>query len=192
MSSNWQILQRDLAIFESMVADFEPYLSSEATHWTLAEPDMPGLTIGGLLMRRQRLGALQDSMPPEAQERYRSADARLRSMLQSNVVRFEVRTHQELHARVSEWVNYLRRLQRSGHIAPDYYERVADTRVVIAAMMRQLHEAPYQLDLNVEQEVEILDRNLQRRWVKGGFIWDEAWQAAYPQSEFWYLYGSPR
>ena len=186
-----QIIEQDLSVMEQMAAEMEAYLMSECTHWVMGDGEMPPLTIGGYLMRYDRLMVLCKRLKKEDQVRVRQAGALFDEALKEKVVRFEARAHQELHAFISEWVRHLKTLAScKGEYTPKYPQMV-DTRVVIDAIIKRLEQFPYQLDRKVAEEVSSLDKNLRGRWQKGAFVWHEMWQPAYPQDEFWWLYGQP-
>ncbi len=192
MNDEHQIILRDLKILEVMVAEVDDYLISEATHWTMEKGDMPKLTIGGCLMRRHRLPVVRDKMDAAAQARLDATLEAFESKLAGNVVQFEKRMHQELHARLSDWSNYLRHMSSRMMADVDYYASVADVRVVITAMIDELMKPSYQLDQRILDEVAALDKNLKGRWLVGEFVWPLVWQAAYPMKTYWWLYGRPK
>ncbi|NCF66664.1 MAG: hypothetical protein GWP61_11865 [Chloroflexi bacterium] len=192
MNEEYTILLHDLLILEEMAANMAAYLDSDVKQWTIPRANMPRLTIGGYLMRQQRLKALQDRLQPDAHARYWVAVQKFDEALVERIVRFEVRANQELHTRIAEWVNYLRDL--GGHVANEanYYAGIVDTRVVINSLINQLQKRPYQLDQGVLEEVESLDNNLRLRLEGHEFIWEGVWKPAYPPEESWWLYGYPR
>ncbi|MCA9971176.1 MAG: hypothetical protein KC425_13215 [Anaerolineales bacterium] len=192
MHSERELLNRDLYVFETMVSQLGTYLSSEDTFWELQEPGMPKLTIGGCLMRRDRLQTLHGKLTPPAAEQLQQIVGQLGAVMMENVVRFEQRAHQELHARFGEWVRCLGKL--SQHVAEDagYYADKVDIRVVIGALVDQMQHTPFQLAPQILTELHTLDNNLRNRWQPDGFVWVATWQAAYPRDGFWYLYGLPR
>lgn len=186
-----QIAQHDLSILEEMVAELPEYLLSDATHWNMVQADMPKLTIGGCLMRQQRLKVVRKLLSSEDQARLNDILQRLNKILNDNIVRIETRTHQELHARLSQWAGYLARMKSETLSQPEYYASVVDTRVVIASMITLLSSPPYQLAEQVLRETDALDGNLRNHWQEGPFVWPEVWQPAYPRQMYWYLYGRP-
>jgi hypothetical protein len=191
MTNEHQLLQRDLKILEQMAIEMEAYLISDSMHWTMAERDMPRLTIGGYLMRQQRLPILRNHLRPEEQARLDAAIKHFNQTLIEKVVRFEHRAHQELHAFLSEWTCYLRGLTKYRALAVTRYASEVDTRVVITALIDKLLEAPYQLDPQIPNEVAVLDQSLRRHWQVGRFVWEPVWRPAYPQEKYWWLYGKP-
>ncbi len=192
MKNENQIILRDLEIFEVMVSEMDGYLMSEATHWTMEKGDMPKLTIGGCLMRRQRLPFVGEQLDDAAQKRLEIARQSFEALLFKNVVRFETRMHQELHARLSEWSSYLGHLSSRMMADVNYYADVSDVRVVISAMIEELQKPVYQLDKQILEEITALDQNLKGRWQVGTFVWPAVWQDAYPPEKFWWLYGRPQ
>lgn len=192
MNSERDVLRRDLTILEKMLEILPEYLQSEETHWEMRQPDMPKMTIGGCLMRLNRLDILQDRLEANDRTRVGRAHQTLAAALDDHVVLFEERTHQELHARLSEWVAYLRDLSRHMVSDGEHYADIVDVRVVISAMIDKMRTPPYQLQQQVIDEINSLDQNLRNRWRAGEFVWPNVWQPAYPLEQYWYLYGAPR
>ena len=197
MNNESQILQTDLTILEEMVIEMEPYLMSESIRWSMTKQERPELSIGGCLMRQHRLQALRDRLSPEEQSRVDAAIKQFDLTLVERVVRFECRTHQELHVRLGEWTGYLRCLtQYDGtKIAKARIARYAsevDTRVVITALIDKIRCPPYELDRRIPEQIATLDRSLRNRWQAGEFVWSPVWQLAYPLDRYWWLYGKPK
>lgn len=185
-------IKRDLDILVDMVSHLDAYLPDASTHWQMAEPDRPKLTIGGCLMRLERLHVLSHHFSPDDQQRLQQVTTQFDQLTQKSVVQFETKTHQELHARLHEWVAYLADLSQHMIADPDYFADKVDTRVVVTAMVKKMSTRPYHLDSQINIELESLDGNLYRRWHPGAFVWDTIWQTAYPEATYWYLYGMPR
>ncbi|MEJ2748598.1 MAG: hypothetical protein P8183_11940 [Anaerolineae bacterium] len=192
MNEARQTVERDLEILEVMVAEMDGYLMSEATHWTMERGDMPKLTIGGCLMRCHRLPLVRDHLDEEAQQRLDKAVQTFTQALAENVVRFEKRIHQELHARLADWSGYLAHAASRMMADVDYFANVVDARVVIQAMVDELHKPAYQFDKRILQEMTTLDNNLKGRWQIGEFVWPTVWKPAYPPETYWWLYGRPK
>ena len=192
MKEGRQTAKRDLEILEVMVAEIDDYLMSEATHWTMEKGDMPKLTIGGCLMRCHRLPVVRDQLGEKTQQRLDKTVQTFAKALSENVVRFEHRIHEELHARLADWSGYLAHMASRMMADVDYYASVVDTRVVIQAMIDELQKPAYQFDRHILQEVTTLDNNLKGRWQIGEFVWPAVWQPAYPPEPYWWLYGRPK
>ncbi len=192
MDKEYIVLLHDLLILEEMAANMDAYLVSDARVWTIPRSNMPKLTIGGYLMRQQRLLALEDELRVEDLARLRAAIKSFDDALVEKIVRFETRAHQELHSRIGEWVNHMRELGSQASSDVNHYAGIVDTRVVITSLVEQLQKRPDKLEKGVLAEIHGLDQNLRGRLLEHGFIWDMVWMPAYPQEKYWWLYGCPK
>ena len=192
MAKGKEKLAQDLAILEAMASEMEDYLKSDVLFWRMMKGSMPMLTLGGYLLREHRLLALQRLLDESEQARLDAAVTQFNQALVERIVRFEQKGHQELEARLRQWSEYLRDLEGSSKAAAVNYETAAETRTMIAALIDRLQMAPYRLESRIEEQVDLLDRKLRRRWQPGDFIWPDEWQPAYPEMEYWWLYGHPK
>lgn len=185
-------LKSDLGILEAMAAEMDDYLRSQSLFWPLPDPSMPRLTLGGYLMRQHRLLALRQYLDADEQERLDKAVEQYNEALVEKVVRFEARAHEELHARLRQWSEYIRELCKESLAAGDYYPSAVDTRVMIKSLLDKLEKPPYVLDRRVFDELSAFDRALHNYWRPDDFVWPVEWKPAYPEKDYWYLYGRPR
>ena len=185
-------LRKDLKIIEAMAAEMDDYLCNETMFWPLGDSSLPRLTLGGYLMRQHRLSALRQLLDENEQEGLDRAIATFNEALVEKVVRFEQHAHDELHARLRQWSEYLRELNQEPAAAGDYYASAVETRAMIAALLDKLEMPPYELDKRIFNELGVYDRALSNHWLADGFVWPSEWQPAYPRSAYWWLYGRPR
>jgi hypothetical protein len=185
-------LHEDLEIMAAMAGEMDEYLKSDVLFWPMARGSMPRLTLGGYLMREQRLGALQDQLSTEEKRRFQAARDTFDEALREKVVRFEQRAHQELHARLRQWGEYLRELKSDAATNSGYYPSAVETRAMIAALVDRLRTPPYKAEERALEQLALLDQNLRRRWQPDDFVWPHGWEKAYPAAEYWWLYGYPR
>ncbi len=185
-------LAQDVHTLLAMVTEMEPYLNSDVLFWHMAAAGMPMLTLGGYLMRQHRLLSLYDSLTKAQQAEVDEAVAQFNKALEEKTVRFEQKAHRELDARLRQWEEYLKDLERGQANSKSNYNTAVEARAMIAALTDYLQMAPYQLDRRVLQRTLALDGRLRSRWVADDFVWPEDWQQAYPRSEYWWLYGNPR
>lgn len=192
MAEDQEKLQHDLLILAEMAAEMSSYIRSDVLFWPMSHTDMPRLTLGGYLMRQHRLAGLHTLLNAADQERLRQAMAQFEAATGEWVVRVEQRGHKELEARLRQWGEYLRDTRSDASAkTPSYYATAVETRAMIAAIMAHLQTPPHRLDDHIPQTVAMLDKQLRSRFQSGSFVWPESWQAAYPQSEYWWLYGAP-
>jgi hypothetical protein len=185
-------LRQDLKILEAMAAEMDEYLKGQTLFWPLSDSSLPRLTLGGYLMRQYRLLQLRDLLDPGEQARLDAAIDRFNEALVEKVVRFEQRAHEELHARLRQWSEYLRDLSKESFAAGDFYPSAVQTRAMIRALINKLNMPPYELDDRTLTEVKAYDRALRNYWRAGEFVWPPEWQPAYPKADYWWLYGQPR
>lgn len=192
MTHSDEKLSRDVSVLSAMAGEMEAYLDSDVLFWHMADAGMPALTLGGYLMRQHRLLALYDSLTAEEQAEVDAAVEKFNKTLEERIVRFEQKAHRELDARLRQWEEYLKDVERGQASAKSNYATTVEVRAMIAALADYLEMAPYQLDDRVQQRTALLDKRLRPRWDAGDFVWPAAWQDAYPKPAYWWLYGTPR
>ncbi len=192
MSTGLEKLQWDLEILEAMAADMAAYLDGETLYWQLSQGDMPKLTLGGYLMRQQRLQALRPYLSDGEQTRLTTAVTEFNEALQEKIVRSEHRAHEELGVRARQWGTYMNDVQSHVPTAAVNYGTAVENRLMIAALIQFLQTPPYQLEAGHAQNVKMLDGTLRSHWHTGAFVWADEWAAAYPADEYWWLYGRPK
>jgi len=185
-------LTQDLEILVAMTAEIETYLNSDVLFWHMSKSRMPRLTLGGYLMRQYRLLLLQDLLTDAQQTDLNTAVTQYNNILVEKIVRFEQKAHRELDARLRQWGEYLKDVDRGVASTTSNYRTAVEVRAMITAIIGQLKLAPYRLDQRIPQQVALLDNHLQWLWEHGSFVWPEEWQPAYPQMEYWWLYGNPK
>lgn len=185
-------LSRDLSILVAMAAEIEPYLDSDVLFWHMSTSRMPALTLGGYLMRQHRLLALQDLLSDQQISELDAAVLQYNNALVEKIVRFEQKAHRELGARLRQWSEYLKDVDRGTASSTSNYSTAVEARAMIAAVQEQLQLAPFTLEEHISQQIALIDNQLGRFWEKGEFVWPDKWQPAYPEMEYWWLYGKPR
>ena len=185
-------LKQDLSILVAMSFEMETYLDSNVLFWRMSTAGMPALTLGGYLMRQYRLLALRDLLAVEQLHDLEAAVIAYNNALAERIVRFEKKAHRELEARLRQWGEYLKDVDRGVATSKSNYATVVEVRAMISAMKDQMQLAPFSLDQRVPQQIELIDTQLRRYWEPGEFVWPSEWQPAYLQPEYWWLYGKPR
>jgi hypothetical protein len=189
MPTGSEKLSRDIDVLEAMAAEMATYLDSDVLFWPLTG-SLPRLTLGGYLMREHRLLALRHLLSPEEQARLDAAVRQFNEALDERIVRFETKGNRELESRIRQWNEYLKDVVNEG--AAGGYMSAVEARLMAESLLNRLSMPPYQLDGRLRQQVASLDSKLHGRWLPGDFIFPDEWQSAYPQSSYWYLYGTIR
>ena len=191
MGEGFEHLKQDLIALEAMATEMEDYLKSEVLFWPLQHGGLPRLTLGGYLLRQHRLLALRNLLNMDEQSRLHIAINTFNQCVREKVVRFEQRAHQELHARLRQWLEYFNDLQQSKGAAA-YFASSVEIRAIIEALIHQLQVAPYRIDPQICQELAQLDSRLANQWQPDKFVWSVEWEEAYPKEAYWWLYGRPQ
>jgi len=184
-------LLADLNIAEAMVSEMADYLDSDVLFWPMERGGLPKLTIGGFLLRYDRLTKLRSSLPESERRRLETVSEQFEAARKERVVRFEERANAELHTRLRQWNAFLRDLQRDNPPSIHHYAAAVETRVVIAVLLTVLEQPPYRLDESSRRELSVLDGALRRSWRSSEFVWAAELEPAYPEDECWWLYGHP-
>lgn len=191
MDTGAEKLAQDVDIVEAMSVEMGEYLDSDVLFWPMSgKAAMPMLTLGGYLMREHRLLALSDQLSEVDRERLATTIQRVNEDLANRVVRFETKANHELEARLRQWQEYLRDLDRGTADKTSNYTTAVETRAMIDALIERLQLPPYQLNDQSVKHLGVLDTTLRDRWRPGDFVWPDGWQPAYPPREDWWLYGS--
>ena len=185
-------LMRDLSILVAMVAEMEAYLNSDVLFWHMSISRMPALTLGGYLMRQHRLLALRDLLTEVQLSELDAAVLKYNNTLVERIVRFEQKGQRELDARLRQWGEYLKDVDRGIATSTSSYRTAVEARAMITAIQDQLQLPPFTLDRHAPQQTALLDNQLRRLWEPGEFVWPDEWQPAYSQMEYWWLYGKPK
>ena len=187
MATGKEELVNDLSILEAMAAKMPEYLSSNELFWRKIDSDPVQPTLGGYLMRQDRLQALSDTLLDEGQRRQLAAAiARFEQAVNEQPGRLEAKGQQELESRLRQWEIALKELLDDEAPTLAYYRADIETRVIIATLLAALRQ---RTEPAVTDKLAGLDQTLRQRWQPGEFVWPAEWQPAYPRSEYWWLYG---
>lgn len=185
-------LGQDAAVLSAMAEQMPEYLDSDILFWPAPRGGMPALTLGGYLLREHRLLALAGLLTAEQQMEVNEALTRFNQALANRVVRFEKKAPHELEARLRQWEEYLKDMDRGTFDRSSNYATAVETRAIIQALLNRLGMPPYRTEARPEQHLATLDTRLRGHWQPGDFVWPAAWEPAYPREAYWWLYGSPR
>ena len=189
MATGHESLAVDLEIVEQMVAGMRDYLSSGSVYSKKIDYNLMYLTLGGYLMRQQRLTELDSTLDASQQVRLRNVAERFDLIRRTQLSAFEKKAGQELQARLGEWERALRELFDDGRPSMAYYRNDVEKRVMIQALIDTLEAESADIKPEVLGKLERLDGQLRARWRSGAFIWPAEFEAAYPVDDYWWLYG---
>lgn len=190
MLSGKEKLVQDLKIVGQMVDKLEAYLNSNEIFWQNIDDDLVPPTMGGYWLREHRLLALQDTLLDGTQQsKLESTVAQFNQIYSRNKLQAEAKAQQELTARVRQWDNDLDDLLHDDFPSIAYYSVDVEVRAIIVVLFDKLQQNSVQISAAVTSQLEWLDKQLEKRWQSGEFIWPAEWVPAYPQDIYWWLYG---
>lgn len=189
MTTGHESLAVDLEIVEQMVAGMRDYLSSGSIYSKKIDYNLMYLTLGGYLMRQQRLAELDHTLDASQQVRLRNAAERFDLIRRTQLSAFEKKASQELQARLGEWERALRELFDDRRPSMAFYRNDVEKRVMIQALINALEAESASIKPEILGKLERLDGQLRARWQTGAFIWPTEFEAAYPADDYWWLYG---
>jgi hypothetical protein len=172
-----------------MVSDLQEYLLSDVLFWQMQAPSyIPKLSLGLLLLTRAQLEAAQGRLSPAQQAEVERATREMDAVLSKWAVAAEKKAGQELRSRINLWQGFLDEYRDDPHRYTGHYSDEVAQRVIAALLLRRF---PRLADSTEAKRLGPLDSQLRGRLKDDSFIWPEEIQPAFPQSEFWYLYGKP-
>ncbi|MFK7805973.1 MAG: hypothetical protein AB8G95_30365 [Anaerolineae bacterium] len=186
-------LQKDLDVLEDMAEKMGNYLRMDTLFGPMG-PNRPKLTLGGYLMREQRLVILKGTLSAHENERLLRARQLFENTVMEWVVATENKANQEIEARLRQWTETIRELRENAPKYWSYYHSAVEARVMIQTLVKMLSSAPFRIDPEIVKRIEVLDKGLYAIWYSDSslFVWDEEWTAAYPAADYEFLYGKPR
>jgi hypothetical protein len=176
-------LAQDLAFIQAGLDELEAYLLSDELYWPLSGPaGLPRLTIGGLLLAGKRLSA-RSSSPADA-ARLSGLETRLDATRSKWRAAWENKSRREVHARLDLWQNYLADYRQSPETHCESYPQQVQWRVLLQLLSGEFKVPPKEVEILAE-----LDKMMRPFWLPGNFVWELELALAFPEPEFWFLYG---
>ncbi len=162
--------QQDRWYVEEALPQLQGYLLGDELYWALGG-NLPRLTPGNLLLALKRLEAVDPHSAWTLRGKLDSIQTQWRSA-------WEKKTARETESRLRLWSQFLSEQARDEGPHRAHYAASVRERVIL-----QL------LQCSAPQLAE-LDGLLRAHFQPGLFAWPPLYQGAFPESEFWFLYGS--
>jgi hypothetical protein len=174
------------AFIRAGLEDLEDYLQSDVLYWSLAGGGgMQRLTLGGLLLGMAVEGA-RCKLPTDKVELARMEN-RMETTRSRWQTAWERKCRQEVPARLNQWRQYLEEQQQSPGSEAASYPQEVKRRAILHLLSRQTMVLPEEMMV-----LEGLDTMVKFRWVPGDFVWESDLATAFPEPEYWFLYGRMR
>lgn len=187
-------IDRDLAETKALAENLVPYIYGDQIYGSISgmfgSGTMPSLTVGGLLMRLDRLHALEGEMSDAQKAQLAAADAQHESVRKEWTVHYNNKLAAEAASRVKVIQQFLGECKDNPKNCAQNYPPEANRRTIIEALVRAMqHSSSLPDDLSAT--IRAVDAGLRSMTEPSEFILSAALQAAYPQSEYWWLYVRP-
>ncbi len=165
---------QDSQFLTESLPQMQAYLLSNELYWPLRN-SLPRLTLGSVLLS---LARLEVTRPGEAQK-FR---ADLEPVRVKWRVAWEKKAARELANRLRLWSQYLSDYAYAPESAGSYVTEVR-SRVILQLLLSEAPEMPEKATLAE------LDLSLKAQLRPADFVWEAGLQVAFPQLDFWFLYG---
>lgn len=179
-------IKQDLDYLSAGLDELEDYLQSDELYWRLsAHSSLPRLTIGNLLLTCKKLNTRLHAGIDNTNFQ------ELTTFLEGTRIKWraawERKIYQEFHARLVLWRNYLQDYFESPDTISSEYVNQVQFRVILQLLSYEITIPPQE-----SFELSQLDSNLTPFWLQGGFVWELDLKRAFPEQEYWFLYGKLR
>jgi hypothetical protein len=167
----------------------EDYLLSDEVFWPIsANPpegslDYPRLTLGGLLLAKERLSAYPTTHPQEVERQQVISDLdQIRSKWR---VAWENKAGRSFSVRLRMWGDFIEEYKNSPQDNADRYPYEVRLRVMLKLLIAE-GGGQHQVEINL---LSGFDSYLKSVLEMDGFIWEPELKKGFPENSYWYLHG---
>lgn len=178
-------LDGDVRAVTGMAAALVPYIYQDELYGVLSN-DLPRLTVGGLIMRLNRLGKLDNLLSDTQRQAVSNAQTQFDKVKQEWTVAYEGKLKRELTARLRALGQFITDCV-DRRLCADLYPGEIEKRVMVAGLQDEAQKYNV-LEPTAASQIISIDDRLHMLTRPGDFLWDERLKAAYPGDSFWYLY----
>jgi len=178
-------LDLDVRAVTAMAGALVPYIYQDELYGVLSN-DLPRLTVGGLIMRLNRLGALDNLLADAQRQSIRMAREQFDKTKSEWTVAYEGKLKRELTARLRSLGQFIMDCV-DRRLCADLYPGEIEKRVMVAGLQAEAQKYNV-LEPSVVGQIAGIDDRLHMLTRTGEFLWDARLEAAYPRASYWYLY----
>lgn len=189
-------LDRDLSEANALAEALDTYVNGDDLYGTVSglyatAPDMPSVTIGGLLMRLRRLKELEDRMSAAQKGILTNAEIQHADVRQKQAGRYHEKVVNEAGARLRSLEAFFAECEDDPQACAESYLPEAQRRTIVQEIVNALER--YNLPLiHFDDTLRQRDAQLRRFTEPSDFIWSAELQPAYPEDVYWWLYARPK
>lgn len=191
MSSNYKI-KADIKEAKTMADELGDYVRGDQLYGNTGGSffsNMPGLTVGALLMRLRRLDTLRDSLSDSQNRDLDIAITAWEKARDEWRLHYEQKMIRELDSRLDSMQTFFKECAESSVNCRNNYRPEILKRTIIQELLREMNQLNVEAD--VQAKVELVDGKFHSYMRPDEFQWSDELQAVYPQNEFWWLYQKP-
>ncbi len=181
-------LNRDVHTAQEMASRLDPFIYENETYGFMPG-DLPKLTIGGLLMRLQRLSLLGNLLSDVQREALITSQQQLVTIKQAWLTAYTNRVAHELTLHINELNQFLGDYEQDQDACRETYPSVVEKRVIAQILVGEARELNVPLP-DLENRLRDIDLRLQTYFKPGRFVWDKRLLRAYPKDQYGFLYMS--
>lgn len=179
-------IKQDLQILTAMVSHLTPYLYENELFGEI-EKRMPKLTVGGILLRLNRLQGLWDHLSSEQQSELHAAREQFEKMRYEWQSHYQDKILREIRSRINSMKWFLDDCANNPGTCEGGWPNEAEKRTMIAYLAQEAERLNL-LGNDLRAEIAALDSRLRGYHRSGAFLWDARLQETYPRDQFWWLY----
>lgn len=179
-------LDRDVRTVEAMAARLKPYVYEDELYGMMPG-NLPKLTLGGLLMRLNRLTAIRDLLSPAQSQSVDKARQQLDEIRKEWRVAYEGKIQREFQSRLTSVGQFLEECADSTRRSDDNYPSAMEKRVM-AEVLKDEAVTLNIFDSDMETRLTGIDNGIHRYIHPSKFRWDLRLEPAYPRDKYWFLY----
>lgn len=195
MSEKTYSIAKDLKEAEAMANSLASYVRQDNLYGSVggglfSGGNMPSLTVGALLMRLRRLNSFTDQLSPAQREQLARIQATHDAVAKEWRVHYEAKMLREANSRLDAMKTFFDECAQSPancprNYLPEVLRRTIVEELRIAMQERNIDEG------EIKHKAQTTDSRLRRYVQPSHFIWASELQPAYPQTQFWWMYGEP-
>lgn len=183
-------LDRDVRTLQVMVNNLKDYLLGTELYGVMPG-SLPRLTVGGLLMRLNRLTALENQLATEKREALAAARREFEQVRAEWGVAYNGKITHELKARFRALGQFLAECEENPRGCADAYPSAMEKRVMIEALQDEATARSIWTS-DMRGTLDTLDNRIHRVADKHPFCWNAKVEGVYPPDKYWFLYLLPQ
>ena len=179
---------RDVLTAQMMASRLDPFVYETETY-SFMPNNLPKLTIGGLLMRLNRLSRLGNLLSEDQLDKLDTARQQADRVKRAWLVAYTNKVIHELNLHVTEWCEFLKECEQDQNECHEMYPSVVEKRVMAQTLTNEARKLDV-LTPKVDKQLLEIDSRMEGYFSPGRFIWDPRLQQAYPHNPYAFLYVS--